>query len=178
LTDFAVAFVREPNLLKEKVAAVYVVAGSLLNRVQDYNVELDPKAFVTIMRSGLPVVWVPVDTSMWDFPAPEMLVPPKNALAHFLLNELLVRHLHFWKEGDRYDYYDLGLTMWSTPVFALLVEDPGASSMLETAPAQVEFDDEGMIKSVEWGAENPNMTVVKAVKGARLNEFIVSRINR
>lgn len=178
LTDFAVAFVRNPALLKEKVAAVYVVAGSLLNPVQDYNVELDPRAFVKIMRSGLPIVWVPVDTSMWDFPAPQMLVPPKNALAHFLLNELLVRHLNYWKQGDRYDYYDLGLTMWATPAFVLAVDHPEASSMLEMVPAQVEFDDQGMIKSVQFGVKNPNMTVVKAVNGANLNEFIVSRINR
>jgi inosine-uridine nucleoside N-ribohydrolase len=178
LTDFAVAFVRTPGLLKEKVAAVYVVAGSLLNPVQDYNVGLDPKAFVTIMRSGLPIVWVPVDTSMWYFPAPRMLVPSKNALAHFLLNELLYWQLNHWKQGERYDYYDLGLTMWATPAFVLAVNDPEASSMLEMAPAQAEFDDEGMIKSVQLGVENPNMTVVKAVDGAKLNEFIVSRINR
>lgn len=178
LTDFAVAFVRDPALLKEKVAAIYVVAGSLLNPVQDYNVGLDPKAFVTIMRSGLPIVWVPVDTSMWYFSAPQMLVPSKNALVHFLLNELLYWQLNHWKQGDRYDYYDLGLTMWSTPVFALLVEDPEVSSMLEMAPAQVEFDDDGMINSVEWEADNANMTVIKAVNGAKLNKFIVSRINR
>jgi inosine-uridine nucleoside N-ribohydrolase len=178
LTDFAVAFVRDPALLKEKVAVVYVFAGSLLNPVQDYNVGLDPKAFVTIMRSGLPIVWVPVDTSMWYFPAPRMLVPSKNALAHFLLNELLYWQLNHWKQGERYDYYDLGLTMWATPAFVLAVNDPEASSMLEMAPAQAEFDDEGMIKSVQLGVENPNMTVVKAVDGAKLNEFIVSRINR
>ncbi len=178
LTDFAVAFVRNPALLREKVAAVYVVAGSLLNPVQDYNVELDPKAFVTIMRSGLPIVWVPVDTSMWHFPAPQLLGPPKNALAHFLLNELLYRHLTFWKQGDRYDFYELGFTMWSTPAFVLLVDHPEASSMLELVPAQVEFDDQGMIKSVQWETKNPNMSVVKTVDGAKLNEFIVSRINR
>jgi len=178
LTDFAVAFVRDPALLKDKVAAVYVVAGSLLNPVQDYNVALDPKAFVTIMRSGLPIVWVPVDTSMWNFPAPQMLVPPKNALAHFLLNELLYWQLNFYKLGDRYDYYDLGLTMWATPAFVLAAEHPQANSMVEVEPAQVEFDDQGMLSSVQLGAEKPNMTVVKAVNGAKLNEFIVSRVNR
>jgi len=178
LTDFAVAFVRNPALLKEKVAAVYVVAGSLLNPVRDLNVMLDPRAFVKIMRSGLPIIWIPVDTSMWNFPAPQMLVPPKNALAHFLLNELLSWHLNNRKPGDRYDYYDLGLTMWSTPAFVLAADDPEASSMLKMLSAQVVFDDSGKIKSVQWGVKNPNMTVVKAVNGAKLNEFIVSRINR
>jgi len=178
LTDFAVALVRTPALLKEKVAAVYVVAGSLMNPVQDHNVMLDPRAFVKVMRSGLPIVWVPVDTSVWHFPAPKMLVPEQNELAHFLLNELLFWQLNHWTHKDRYDYYDLGLTMWATPAFVLAVGDPEASSMVETAPAQVEFDDKGMIQTVLFGAEGSNMSVVRSVNGAKLNGFIVSRINR
>lgn len=182
LTDFAVAFAREPALVAEKVSKVYVVAGTLESRFQDWNVKLDPIAFVVMMRSKLPIVWVPVDTSMWYFPAPQMLVPTKNVLAHFLLNESLYYYLMVDSQAhthkDRYEYYDLGLRMWATPAFVMAVHDPGASQMFDLQPANVEFDDDGLIKSVHFGAENANMQVVRSVNGAKLNEFIVARINR
>jgi Inosine-uridine preferring nucleoside hydrolase len=78
LTDFAVAFTREPALFTEKVSMIYVVAGTLLSRVQDWNVKLDPIAFTVIMRSELPITWIPVDTSMWYFPAPQLLAPQRT----------------------------------------------------------------------------------------------------
>jgi inosine-uridine nucleoside N-ribohydrolase len=182
LTDFAVAFEREPALLTEKVSKVYVVAGTLESRVQDWNVKLDPTAFVVIMRSNLPIVWVPVDTSMWYFPAPQMLVPTKNALAHFLLNESLYYYLMLDSQArthkDRYEYYDLGLRLWSTPAFVMAAHNPGESEMFDLEPAKVEFDDDGLIRSVHFGAENANMQIVREVNGSKLNEFIVGRINR
>ena len=58
------------------------------------------------------------------------------------------------------------------------VDDPQANSMMEIVPAQVAFNDQGMLESVKYGVKNPNMTVVKSVSGPNLNEFIVSRINR
>ncbi len=181
LTDCAVAYLREPALFAEKIAAIYPVAGSVESPVQDYNVKLDPKAFVTIMRSGLPIVWVPVDSSMWYFPAPKMLVPEKNALAHFLLNELLYWYLrNDWKaqtHKDRYEYYSLGRWMWSTPAFVHAIHYPQSSEMFELAPAKVEFDDDGVMKSVQWNVEHSNVSVVKSVNGEKLNDFIVGRIN-
>lgn len=182
LTDFSVALQRDPKLLMEKVSTVYVVAGTMESRVQDWNVKLDPTAFVTMMRSKLPIVWVPVDTSMWYFPAPELLVPTKNKLAHFLLNESLYYYLMLDSQArthkDRYEYYDLGLRMWSTPAFVLAVHDRAAAEMFDLEPAKVEFDDDGLIKSVQFGAGNANMQVVRSVNGTKLNEFMVDRINR
>lgn len=182
LTDFAVALQRDPKLLNEKVSVVYVVAGTLESRFQDWNVKLDPTAFVTIMRSKLPIIWVPVDTSMWYFPAPQLLIPVRNKLAHFLLNESLYYYLMLDSQArthkDRYEYYDLGLRMWSTPAFVMAVRDPAASEMFDLESAKVEFDDDGLIKSVQYGTESANMQVVRHVNGAKLNEFIVARINR
>ena len=182
LTDFAVALQRDPKLLSEKVSTVYVVAGTMESRFQDWNVKLDPTAFVTMMRSKLPIIWVPVDTSMWYLPAPQPLVPTKNKLAHFLLNESLYYYLTLDSQAqthkDRYEYYDLGLRMWSTPAFVLAVHDAAASEMFDLEPANVEFDDDGLIKSVRFGVENTNMQVVRSVNGRKLNEFIVARINR
>jgi Inosine-uridine preferring nucleoside hydrolase len=188
MTDFAAAFNRDPELLREKVQAVYVVAGTMESRQQDWNVKLDPTAFVRIMRSGLPIVWVPVDTSMWYFPAPQMLVPTRTRLAHFLLNE----SLYFWlttgdymmKDApgeppkDRYLYYELGLRLWSTPVFVLASHDPDASKMVTLTKVRVSFDDQGMVTSLQEGVKDSNITAVKSVNGELLNQFIVAHINR
>jgi len=182
MTDLAAAYLRDPALWAQKVSAVYVVAGSAESPVQDYNVKLDPKAFVVLMRSPLPIVWVPVDSSMWYFPAQDMLAPPKNPLAHFLLQELLYWYLRGdWKANahrDRYDYYGLGRWMWSTPAFVHVIRHPQMKEMFDVVPARVEFDDQGVMKSIQLGVAQSNLRVVKNVNGAKLNEFIVSRINR
>jgi inosine-uridine nucleoside N-ribohydrolase len=182
MTDFAVAYLRDPALCQRKIDAVYVVAGSADSPVQDYNVMLDPKAFVVLMRSNLPIVWVPVDSSMWYFPAQQMLVPEKNALTHFLLQELLYWYLrNDWKANvhkDRYEYYSLGRWMWSTPAFVQASHDPHAAEMFDLKPCKVEFDDRGVLKSLQLAVANSNIRVVKNVNGKKLNDFIASRITR
>jgi inosine-uridine nucleoside N-ribohydrolase len=182
MTDLAAAYLRDPELWMRKVSNVYVVAGSAEAPVQDYNVKLDPRAFVVIMRSNLPIIWVPVDSSMWYFPAQQMLAPPKNHLAHFLLQELLYWYLYYdWKPNtrkDRYDYFVKGRWMWSPPAFVHVIRHPQAKEMFDLVPAKVEFDDQGVMKSIQLGVATSNIQVVKNVNGEKLNEFIVSRINR
>jgi len=182
MTDFAVAYLRDPALWTRKVDTVYVVAGSAESPVEDYNVGLDPKAFVVLMRSNLPIVWVPVDSSMWYFPAQQLLVPEKNALSHFLLQELLFWYLrNDWKANvhkDRYEYYGLGRWMWSTPAFVHVSRDPHASEMFDLVPCKVDFDDSGLMKNLRLGVTDSNIRVVKNVNGKKLNEFLVSRITR
>lgn len=58
--DLAVAFNREPQLLKEKVRAVYFNIGRGPNEVQDeWNVGYDPASYLRIFESGLPIYWCP-----------------------------------------------------------------------------------------------------------------------
>ncbi len=182
MTDLAVAYLRNPGLLERKVSNVYVVAGSAEAPTQDYNVGLDPFAFVVIMRSKLPIVWVPVDSSMWYFPAPKQLVPEKNMLSHFLLNELLYWYLRndakAGEHRDRYEYFEKGRWMWLTPGFVHAAHYSKAAEMFDLIPCRVQFDDKGVMKSIELGVLDSNIQVVKNVNGDKLNEFIVSRINR
>jgi hypothetical protein len=59
-TDAAAAFNREPQLMRQKVRAVYIHAGNGPDGVQDeYNVQLDPLAYVRLLESGLPIYWCP-----------------------------------------------------------------------------------------------------------------------
>ena len=58
--DFAVAYNREPELLREKVKALYVNAGNGPDGIQfEWNVSLDPYAYLCLMESGLPIFWAP-----------------------------------------------------------------------------------------------------------------------
>jgi inosine-uridine nucleoside N-ribohydrolase len=182
MTDFAVAYLREPDLLLRKTAKLYIVAGRVQSHTLEWNVKLDPAAFVVLMRSKVPIVWVPCDSSQWYFPAPKMLAPARNLLSHFLLNELVYWYIrndfrtNTYK--DRYEYYEMGRWMWSTPAFVDAVGHPDAAGMFELSPARAEFTNGGILNKIEYGAANANLRVVTSVNGDRLNEFIVSRINR
>ena len=66
--DLVCAFNREPALFRTNVAMVLAFIGEASDgKFQEYNVGLDPQAFVGLMRSGLPVYWVPCfDGGLWQ----------------------------------------------------------------------------------------------------------------
>ena len=58
--DVAAAFNREPDLLRKKVRALYCNVGRGPNERQDeWNVTLDPAAYLRLFESGLPLYWCP-----------------------------------------------------------------------------------------------------------------------
>ena len=64
LRDTAVAFNRDPTLFYDKVDRLIMFIGNAANppvqyEYREYNVALDPTAYVAILRSGLPIYWVP-----------------------------------------------------------------------------------------------------------------------
>src|ERR1017187_7962913 len=65
--DVVAAFNREPGLFRTNVAMVLAFIGEASDpKYQEYNVGLDSQAFVGLMRSGLPVYWVPCfDGGLW-----------------------------------------------------------------------------------------------------------------
>jgi len=66
--DVVAALNREPGLFRTNVAMVLAFIGEASDaKFQEYNVSLDPQAFVGLMRSGLPVYWVPCfDGGSWQ----------------------------------------------------------------------------------------------------------------
>jgi len=69
--DFVVAFNRNPDLLRCKVKAVYVNAGNGPGGNQtEWNVTLDPNAYVGLMSSGLPIYWCPCFLEVYQLPSP------------------------------------------------------------------------------------------------------------
>jgi hypothetical protein len=78
--DVMAAYNREPVLFRRKVGRLMAFLGEASNpEFQEYNVGLDPQACVGLMRSGLPIDWVPCfDGGLW-----------KN-----------LGHASFWKTGQ------------------------------------------------------------------------------
>ena len=66
--DVVAAFNREPGLFRTNAAMVLAFIGEASDaKFQEYNVGLDPQAFVGLMRSGLPIYWVPCfDGGLWQ----------------------------------------------------------------------------------------------------------------
>ncbi len=65
--DVVAAFNREPELFRAKLGKLLVFIGEASDSgFKEYNVELDPQAYIGLMRSGLPVYWVPCfDGGLW-----------------------------------------------------------------------------------------------------------------
>ena len=57
--DVAAALNRQPALCARKVARLVMFIGDAQAAFQEYNVKLDPNAYIRVMNSGLPVWWVP-----------------------------------------------------------------------------------------------------------------------
>ena len=53
--DLCAAWNREPALMKQKVARLYLNIGSADPAQNEYNVDLDPQAYIGLLRSGLPL---------------------------------------------------------------------------------------------------------------------------
>jgi hypothetical protein len=68
LRDVAAAMNRDRELFRRKVARLYINIGDsgASGGGQEYNVQLDPKAYVCVLRSGLPIYWCPCfDGGVW-----------------------------------------------------------------------------------------------------------------
>jgi hypothetical protein len=81
--DFAVAYNREPELLRKKVSAVYVSAGNGPDGKQDEcNVSYDPNAYLCLLKSDLPVYWLPCITRKGYVLASKADIEKKNDMSY------------------------------------------------------------------------------------------------
>jgi len=83
---------REPALLREKVGRLYLNTGHA-GGDKEWNVGLDPHAYVRVMRSGLPVYWVPCFGpegygSLWKFRHDRVLEGVSPRLQNFFIYAL------------------------------------------------------------------------------------------
>lgn len=97
--DLCAAFNREPGLFKQKVNRVYINIGNANPGESKYNVDLDPAAYVGILRSGLPIylaLCLPMEqkgsnaihSTWWRFRQSELLPSLPTALQNFFIYAL------------------------------------------------------------------------------------------
>lgn len=68
LRTLAAAWNREPQLLRDKVERLYIAIGDpSVAEAYEWNVLLDPQAYVCLLQSGLPIYWCPCfDGGLWQ----------------------------------------------------------------------------------------------------------------
>lgn len=88
LRDVCAAFNREPELLRKKIARLYINIGNA-DGGEEWNVNLGQHAYVGVMRSGLPVYWCPClpfggeRSTYWKFNHPDVLDTAPEGLKNF-----------------------------------------------------------------------------------------------
>lgn len=61
------AYNRNPELVRGKVRSVLLNAGSTAGPKREWNVGLDPEAYIGLWKSGLPIIWYPCATESGAF---------------------------------------------------------------------------------------------------------------
>jgi len=133
--DVVAAFNREPDLLKQKLARVYVSIGNAEDGGREWNVDLDPQAYVGLMRSGLPIYWCPclpmerantdsLFSTYWKFRQDQVLETAPRRLQNFFIYALQtvspeelnpLRALSADLRPWRHLVWRMERNMWSTP---------------------------------------------------------------
>ena len=89
MCDVAVAFNREPDLFRRKVARLYMNIGNASGKESEYNVGLDVNAYMRILKSDLPVYWCPCFGSpygtYWKFRQSDVLETAPPGLQNFFI---------------------------------------------------------------------------------------------
>jgi hypothetical protein len=97
--DLCAAWNREPALMKQKIARLYLNIGNAERSGSEYNVDLDPQAYVGVLRSGLPIYLCfclpmqPLDSNAlystwWRFRQSEILPSAPLALRNYFIYAL------------------------------------------------------------------------------------------
>lgn len=92
MRDVAAAYNREPQLMREKVARLYMNIGNASGRQSEWNVDLDKQAYLRVLRSDLPIYWCPCFGepygTYWRFQQGAVLETAPPPLVNFFLYAL------------------------------------------------------------------------------------------
>lgn len=159
LRDFAAACNREPALFRTKVARLYVNAGHS-DGEREWNVDLDPAAYVRLLRSGLPIYWVPCfgtrHGSYWKFRHDAVLTqqaPPIQAFFLYMLTRSdadPMAYVHQPPSPDAVrEFWPQERNMWCTAAFLHAAGRTGKTWAF--SPQHIMIDDSGNTSIIESG---------------------------
>jgi hypothetical protein len=158
--DIAAAFNREPELLRKKVEALYLVIGNAKAGGKEYNVELDRQAFRAVLGSKLPIYLFPCFpadnrlSSYWKLPHyADVFETAPQPLQNFFLYMLhridpadfdpikaLTMDFRPWR---RY-FWPQPKEMWSTAAILLAAGRTKDAGLYHFEPAATDIDDQGL----------------------------------
>jgi hypothetical protein len=152
LRDVAAALNRDPELFRRKAGRLYVNIGDsgAAGGGQEYNVGLDPQAYVCVMRSGLDVYWCPCFdggvrkrdrgyATYWQFVHKDVLETAPTGLQNWFIYALVKPDADpiafLWQpqdEATRRRVWSMRRNMWCT---APLLHGAGRR-VVETSPGR------------------------------------------
>lgn len=171
--DVVAAFHREPALCRRQIRRVLCFIGEASKAgFREHNVGLDPQAFIGLMRSGLPVYWVPCfdggpwqnrgSASFWQASHAELLASAPPGLVQFFLYAIEKKTtdpLAFLAEpvdaASRARLFGMQRNLWCTAVFVTLADqgvafDPEkGAQFVDLAPASTGPQPSGLLFAFE-----------------------------
>jgi len=171
--DLAAAFNRQPDLIRKKVEALYLVIGNAKIGGKEYNVDLDRQAFRGVLASKLPIYWFPC------FPADNRLSSYWK-LAHYSdlletaplpLIDFFLYMLHRIDPADIDPVKALGMDfrpwrryfwgqpkeMWSTAAILLAAGRTKDAGLYHFEPALTDIDNEGRTDRLTYNPADANV---------------------
>jgi pyrimidine-specific ribonucleoside hydrolase len=164
MRDVTAAFNREPELFRTKVAKLMVFIGEASDpKFVEYNVSLDPQAYVGLMRSGLPIYWVPCfdggpwrnqgHASFWQALHKDLLKNARPEVLQYFIYALEkeksdpVAFLSAPIDPERKRrLLDGNRNLWCTAVFERLVAPEAARGVFGFAEADITLGDDAVVR--------------------------------
>ena len=177
--DVMAAFNREPELFRAKVRSIHGFIGEASDpEFIEYNVGLDPQAFVGLMRSGLPFYWSPCfdgglwqnrgHASFWKVRHRDVIVHAPEPLQRYFLYMLRksdadpIAYLsHPTSAADRQWLMDGERNLWASALLGLAVNRPvcfEAKDVAGFSKIAVKVDERG---GVRYGNGAGSQTVMR-----------------
>ena len=183
MSDVAVAFVRWPELMRQKVARLYLLASYAGHKINDLerNAVDDPIALRVLLDSGLPITIAPCDISCWPFDF-YRLVGSCNPLCDFLAKEVFWAYLVRQPQGtppaqvDRYALMEQQKKCYSTVAFAMAASDARAKEMAEVVPCRVTVDELGRFVNLQEQSRDANVDLIVGTHNPLVEEFLVEKL--
>ena len=183
MSDVAVAYVRWPELMRQKVARLYLLASYAGHKINDLerNALDDPIALRVLLDSGLPITVLPCDVTCWPFDF-FRLVGSCNPLCDFLAKEVFWAYLLRQPAGrppaqvDRYALMEQQKKCYSTVAFAMAAGDARAAEMAEVVPCRAVVDELGRLENLERGSDKANIDLVAGTHNPLVEEFLVEKL--
>lgn len=163
--DLVAAFNRQPELCRAKIGRVLAFIGEASEpSFQEYNVGLDPQAYVGLTRSGLPVWWVPCfdggpwqnrgHASYWKAPHRQLLKGAAPQLLQYFIYALEketadpIRFLSEPVDPQRKERLLAGQrNLWCAAVLTALAwpQDKTGDSLFGFSPVEVRITDDAVV---------------------------------